>query len=235
MPGDVISGLAAVSDGSAGAWEFIEEFAGQWRDPLRERDGWDEETLRAAERRLGVRLPAAMSEAYGLFGRRGDLTSLQDELLPPGRLAVDGEVLVFRRENQGCTRWGVRLAALDRPDPPVVFRLDDAWVPFLDRFSLACVEMVLSESLFADPVELGDNRDLDEPAVALLEEYFVRLSLPGYPMWTGGGPVRWYAGADAILRADAGTWLWVRARTGTALDAVRAVLPGDWLMTEQAG
>jgi hypothetical protein len=182
-----------------------------------------------------------MREAYALFGRRRDLTSLQDRLLDPHELRLDesGEVLVFREENQGVTSWGVPTARLAEPDPPVVFWLDAldhrgrGWRPFLDRFSLACVELVLSEALFADPVELSDDRAIDDGAVALLEERFTRSAIPDYPMWTGGGSTRWFTGADVILRDDADTWVWVRARTPTALAATRAALPGDWSIGSQ--
>ena len=67
--------------------------------------------------------------------------------------------------------------------PPVVLRSQASqaqwnagWQPYLERLSLACVEMVLSESLFAAPLELGDNRELDAAAVAL---EMVRATLPG--------------------------------------------------------
>ena len=40
--------------------------------------------------------------------------------------------------------------------------------------------------------------------------------------------MRWFEGLAAILRADAGTWLWVRAALGDAIAAVRQVLPGEW-------
>jgi hypothetical protein len=53
-------------------------FAGSWRSPLTERDGCGEDELAAAERRLGLRLPAAVREAYALFGKWPDLTSNQD-------------------------------------------------------------------------------------------------------------------------------------------------------------
>jgi chlorite dismutase len=48
-----------------------------------------------------------------------------------------------------------------------------------------------------------------------------------------GGTVRWYThtDTDVIMRNDADTWLWVRARTTNALDATRAALPGTWSST----
>jgi hypothetical protein len=236
---DVGEELAASLSDRSGAWRFIRRFAESWLTPLTDADGWSEADLRAAEERLKIRLPTALREAYALLGRREDLTSVQDRLLGPNRLVVDetGEVLVFRVENQSVACWGVPLAATQQPDPPVVLRRsvldawDAGWEPYLEQFSLACVEMVLSESLFAGALDLGDNRALDPAAAALLEQRFARLAIPDYPLWAQpGGLVRWFAGPDVILRDDGGIWLWVRARTAAALKVVRAALPGEWLM-----
>jgi hypothetical protein len=72
-----------------------------------EGDGWSEADIVTEEECLGIRLPAALREAYGLFGRREDLTSNQDFLFSPGELCLSdgGQVLIFRHENQGCARW----------------------------------------------------------------------------------------------------------------------------------
>jgi hypothetical protein len=108
-------------------------------------------TWRAAEQRIGAELPAALREAYLLFGRRPDLTARQDRLVPPRELGFDdpGTAVVFRVENQYCAEWGVAAAGLASTDPPVYVRdrSRGGWEPFLDRVSVACVEMVLSEVL----------------------------------------------------------------------------------------
>jgi hypothetical protein len=237
---DVAGEIAASLGDRNGAWRFIRRFAESWLTPLADADGCREADLRAAEERLKVGLPTALSEAYALLGRREDLTSVQDRLLGPDELKVDqiGQVLVFRVENQHVASWGVPLAGYEQPDPPVVLRSgasqaqrDAGWEPYMERFSLACVEMVLSESLFTGAVELGDNRPLDAAAAALLEQRFARLAIPDYPLWAEpDGLVRWFGGPGVILRDDGGTWLWVRARTVAALEVVRATLPGEWLM-----
>ena len=143
-------------------------------------------------------------------------------------------MLVYRVENQSVALWGVPLVKMAQPDPPVVVACnfeDVTWEPYLERFSLACAEMVLSESLFSAPSGRSDNRELDPAEVALVEQRFARLALPDYPLWASpGGSVRWYTGPDVVSCDFAGTWLWVRARTTAGLDAVRAALPGDWLM-----
>lgn len=55
---------------------------------------------------------------------------------------------------------------MTEPDPPVVFRLGSArhaertWQPFLERVSLACLEMVLADVADpgGDPVQTEDHR-----------------------------------------------------------------------------
>jgi len=220
------------------AWEFVQEVTAAFGKPLAAGDGIDEDRLRAAEIRLDLALPAALREAYALFGQRRDLTSTQDRLLLPEQLAIGGAdgVLVFRVENQSCAAWGVRGSELGQDDPPVVLEAGHGWVPYADRLSTALVEMALSESLFADEHNT-DNRDLDDLTHAALGREFALLPLPAFPFWAapGGPPLRWFAGPDVLLRDDGGSWLWVCARTAAALEAVRERLPGDWIMTDADG
>ncbi|MEU9542397.1 hypothetical protein [Streptomyces mirabilis] len=225
----------AAFEGRAGVWRFVEGFARSWREPIRAGDGCSYEELADAEYRLRSPLPIALWDAYGLLGRRADLTSVQDQLLPLEQLRIADGALVFRLENQAVAEWAVLQEDLEKDDPPVVFRRTDGsapdWSPFLDRFSLACVEMVLSESVLAHDEDRADNRPLgasetlDAPPAG-----FERLSLPDYPMWAlDAGVVRWFSSPDALLRVDGGDWLWALGRSAPALDAVRALLPGDWI------
>ncbi|MEV5749594.1 hypothetical protein AB0L00_17395 [Actinoallomurus sp. NPDC052308] len=213
---DVRAELAGVED-RAGAWRFIQGFAAAWATPLTDADGWDDAALDAVEARLGITLPAAVREAYALFGRRMDLTANQDELLEPKQLHVIDGLLVFRDENQGAACWGVRL---DGPDPAVCVRPDlededaEDWEPWLDTFSLACVELVLSESLHAAE-ELADYREADEDDLEALERY-ARLPLPEYPSGQLPG-TRWFAGLDVLVREDERSWITIRARSEEAL------------------
>jgi hypothetical protein len=233
---DIRRELAAGLADRSGAWRFIRGFAENWSSPLGANDGWEEKDLAQAEERLGVPLPAVLAEAYLLFGRRRDLTCNQDVLLSPSELHLDDrkEALVFRVENQGAASWGVLLADLEHPDPPVLIRADladkqaERWESWLDRLSVACIEIVLSESLHA-PYELSDSRDLDETEPELLEQRYTRLPLPEYPLCDAPPGARWFTGPDVILREDDRTWLSVRARTEETLNRIRHELPGDWI------
>jgi hypothetical protein len=235
---DLVRSLTAAAEGREHAWEFVRGFAAHWGagDALGDGDGWSETDLAAAEERLGLRLPAALREAYALLGRREDLTGNHDTLRAPAELEVDetGEALVFRDENQGTARWGIPLTDLAQEDPPVRMRPDladesrEAWEDWLDRTSLAFVEIVLSESLYA-PDDLVDVLDaLEEEYLEELERQGVRLPLPAYPLGEEPGS-RWFLRDDVLLREDAGAWLMARGRTEEALEAVREAIPGDWL------
>jgi hypothetical protein len=202
------------------AWRFIEGFAAAWAEPIEPRDGWNHADLDEAEHRLDVRLPEAVREAYSLFGKRPDLTSNQDRLLTLSELSVEDEVLVFRTENQCVMSWGV---GLDGSDPEVVLRHSGrgGWEPWLPSFSTACVELVLSEAMFAGDETV--DRELDVETVFELEARYTRLAIPR----TGPG-TRWFAGPDVILRDDYCDWLWARTRNQEALDTLLKTLPGQW-------
>ncbi|MFI9784501.1 SMI1/KNR4 family protein [Kitasatospora sp. NPDC051984] len=222
------------------AWAFLRWYADTWLGrPLRPEDGCPEEELASTGRELELELPAALRAGYRLLGRRTDLTSAQDPLLPPSGLftseATDtaDRVLVFRVENQSAAAWGIPLDRLSEADPPVLVESRDGWVPFLERVSLAWVELVLIESLLADGAH-ADSCELPAAHFPALFRHVHRLPLPDHPMWTGPdeSPLRWYAAPGLLVRHDGGEdlcWLHVHARTAEELTAFREAYPADWV------
>jgi hypothetical protein len=67
---DVGEALRGGLIGRRQAWEFIGQLAAEWTAPLAPGDGVSRDTWRAAEQRIGAELPAALREAYLMFGRR---------------------------------------------------------------------------------------------------------------------------------------------------------------------
>jgi hypothetical protein len=237
---DLARDLAAAGASRSACWRFIERYAATWLTPLDPAAGYSANDLNQAEDRLGVRLPPSLREGYEMFARRDELVRRQDHLLAPSELCFDEDrdALIFRIENQSVTSWGIPANELTMADPPVVYLRTDlgrpGWHPYLDRFSLACVEMALSESMLGS--DISDNRPLDEATVNILERRFERLSFPDYPLWANpdGPSTRWFGDDDVLLRDDCRDWLWVHARNVTALHRVRATLPGEWLMADRA-
>jgi hypothetical protein len=229
----IAQSLARVRDARS-AFAFIGWFAREWLTPLRDSDECTAEEVAAAEERLGLRLPASLAAFYRLLGWRRDLTSNQDSLITLNSLTVVDGVLVYRIEAQACASWGVRVSDLGLADPPAVFceGYGDGrpWRPFLGSFSLAAVEMVLSEALFG-PAGYHDNRALDDADIVRLEELCDRLPFPGYPAWWQPDipqAVRWFGGPGVLLREDNRTWLWALAQNAAGLARVRDALPGIW-------
>ncbi|WP_377273361.1 SMI1/KNR4 family protein [Peterkaempfera sp. SMS 1(5)a] len=219
------------------AWHFVRWFADAWTgSPVLPRDGCAEEELAAAEADLGFELPTALREGYRLFGRRDDLTQRQDPLLRPTGLYVDDAldgVLVFRRENQDCACWGIPLAHIEHDDPPVVVESHQGWIPFLDRMSLAWVELALSESLFASDSHY-DACELPDALLPGLHARYARVDLPDHPMWASedDSPIRWYAAPGRLVRRDGlqdQSWIHARGRTVADLETIRGDLPGPWI------
>jgi hypothetical protein len=233
---DLHAELARGSGDAAGTWHFIRLFAAQYTRPIVAGDGWDDTELLAAETRLGFSLPMSMRMAYGLMGKRRDLTDGMDRLLAPHQLEIDEtrQMLVFRWECQRVVEWGVPLSAVAESDPPVAFRYSSAhrWFPYLERFSLAWVEMVLSEWVMGGAAH-GTDLELDDETIAVMEQRLRRLPLPEYPFRPGGGLVRWFEASGAIAREDSGTWLWVGAASRDGIAAVQRALPGDWSSNDE--
>lgn len=234
---DVAQALRGRTPGRARSWAFVRAFAAAWAEPLADGAGTRAEELERAEETLGLVLPTALREAYSLLGTRHDLTGNQDPLLQPSELFVHDEfggVLVFRSENQGCAFWGVRLRDLDRDDPPVFVQSRDGWVPFLERVSLACVELVLSETLLGSAGRLYNACELPADLVRELPIRFAQVEFPEYPLWTGKeeSPVRWFSAPGKLLRLDGlsdHSRLHVRGRTPADLESLCATVPGHWV------
>lgn len=83
-------------------------------------DGYEEEDIAAAEARCGVRLPVTLRSFYRTWGRRRDLTQMNEVLLAPEQWVLQSNALIFCVENQSCAYWALPLGSLMEADPPVV-------------------------------------------------------------------------------------------------------------------
>jgi hypothetical protein len=193
----------------AGVWEFLRLFTAAWG-------------LTGAGRSFDEPMPAALREAYEL----GAILNAASRPYPE-----DG-VLVFHHADPEITEtcWGVPLDMIGQDDPPVVIDTGRGWLPYVDRVSLACVDIALTTVVQEHDFELCNAAELPADAVEPTLAPFDRVPLPDLPMWIDveESPVRWYSAPGQLLRAhgEGGVWVWVSAQSGTALDALYTAMPG---------
>jgi hypothetical protein len=88
--------------------------------PWQDGDGYEEDAIAAAEARWGVRLPVILRSFYRAWGRRSDLTQMNEYLLAPDQWVVHSGALLFCIENQAGAYWALPLESVEEADPPVV-------------------------------------------------------------------------------------------------------------------
>ncbi|MFI2366701.1 hypothetical protein [Promicromonospora sp. NPDC019610] len=201
------------------------------------------ERIEAFEAELGVRLPPAVREFYGLAGQRHDLFSNQDILLSVDQrqMYVDEGALIVRHENQGVCRWGILLDHLDQDDPPVVVLAEVAdtsqrrWEPWSDTLSAVVIQWLIYESCMRP--ETGDlATELADPdGLADITARGEVLEIVPFP--TGQASAQtgalWRLVDDVVVLADESTIL-ISARTSQNAEAFRKRYPADWLDDDAA-
>ncbi|WP_431678107.1 hypothetical protein [Kitasatospora sp. KL5] len=226
--------LPAALAGPSAAFTFVERFAAHLGAPIESGDGFPEEELAAAEQRLGFALPGAMREWYSRFGRRWDLFHALRYPYSPEDLWAEEGVLVWQTEKLFWYACGIPLDRLSETDPPVVTDVgeDDEWSAHADRFSLACIELLMSQNTLCGDVG-GWTRERLPGDAEYLERHFTAVpSL--YGPEASGGLYRWFTDRDVLVcddRSDEDAelgWLHVRALTSEAADRIQAELPGKW-------
>ena len=88
---------------------------------LTSRDGLSFDKIAAAEKKLGIRLPAALRDYYLVAGRECSLNHAHNHLCAPEEWEKHGRKLVFMEENQCAVVWGVT-ASREPADDPAVYQ-----------------------------------------------------------------------------------------------------------------
>jgi hypothetical protein len=134
------------------------EMAARLFPPIVKRDALPESELKAAEKRLGVVLPAELRAMYRLAGRRRDLFASHDRLLPPNKLIVARGALIFFEENGNSCAWGIEKDSLGEEDPPVVRAKNEPpfdWEPDHDTVSGFFFTQLLWQHVHTSPCTRG--------------------------------------------------------------------------------
>jgi uncharacterized protein (TIGR02996 family) len=210
--------FGVLPDRRSDRWRLVEEFIEVWHRPLQPGDGFSEAELQAAEGRLGCRLPAAIREWYALAGRRADVWSLQDDLESLDRLRVEPgtDILVIRRENQNCERWGIRVADLAGDDPPVV-EVNSEIQSSPTTSAFACLVLVY-EAIFARRVRWAsvEFRVGEDEVRAMTVRGLSPCNLPD--RYWAASPIRVFEGTDLIVQCHGEDFVYVAVRGEQGLE-----------------
>jgi hypothetical protein len=122
------------------------------RDPKRG-DGVTEAALKKCERRLRIKLPAAVRDYYLTAGRLDQINKAHNLLFTPDEIRIDDGHLWFMEENQAVVHWGLPVKRLADDDPTVYQRanVDEAkWYSERMRFSTFLIRMYDWQAGFAE-------------------------------------------------------------------------------------
>jgi uncharacterized protein (TIGR02996 family) len=177
-------------------WRLLTEFIETWHGPLEDSPGNTEAEIVAAESRLGVRLPAAMREWYGLFGKAVRYWRLQQEdiaWLGLEDLMIHDEHLWFGSESRFAS-WGIHLASGDLSDPHVQVLNQSGQVRTIQFSDLAVLKPI--EHAMAECYLRGLQEAYYTDVRQYLSDEFDRAKLPG--RYDSDETVQVWEGSDAL-------------------------------------
>lgn len=201
---------------------WLAEFLARWRRPLRESDIVSQESIHAAEHRLGFALPAALRDLHLQLGAAHDLVrGGLNRLVTLDDLAVEGSHLVIWLENQAVVRWGIPVVEIVRDDPRVDIDLGGhpdypagpAWVPADPTLSEMATRMLVWESTLSAPFS-ANGASAPEAAA------WIRATMHELPFAPWKWPTldsRMFADRDVLVSLDSDEWVWVGTMTRDAL------------------
>lgn len=195
-------------------WASIGTFIDRWYSPLTPGDGYTEEELVLAEESLGFRLPAALREWYAQSGKRNDIWQTQDFFYSPTDLKINGGLLEFYRENQGCFTWSIAIDAIARDDPPVVCDWGGSIRQVSRTISEYAIQQLLYTAKFNPNVFAGFSAACCDRVLRAIQTQYVPCDLPDWYVF--GATVSFFEGLDIILEvwsSDRGREFWFATPT----------------------
>lgn len=204
----------------------LRRLAEYWHGPIRAEDGLAETDLQ------GVVLPGPLAWWFRLAGRRPEILSGQNKLLPPDRLKIVDGRLRFYVENQYCYQWATHP---EGDDPPVFGRLEDAdpWESEGMRLSEHLILACLFEGLMHHAPYGASSAWLAKSVVDRFVEY-----VPPIPIapWRWCGRSQFHAADGAFMLVmnhgevdgEEGCSVWIGARTEQPLQRLKPWIDGSW-------
>jgi hypothetical protein len=193
--------------------------------PLISEDGLPDREIVMGEQRLGVRLPRALREYYGIAGRLDHLNRAHNRLYAPHEWFVDAGELVFMEENQVVVYWGIPISDWLGDDPPVLQGVNviDQPIDWHPEHG-ACSEfllVMLHWQAVCGGMKFTGSADISPEALTLIRAIW---SLVGEvsELWAFASDGK----AACVIREGETRQLFVGARTQQDFSAISAELAG---------
>ena len=212
-------------------WELVDSLARRWFES--EGRGYPESALSTAEARLGIALPDALRTWYLKSAAAHDVWSLQDQLLPPERLELSDNLLLFLAENQWTAEWGVSLEHLDQSDPPVTIVIDGERHTDSRSVSEFALQFLIANMKWSPALAAAANGQATEAALRHIQEAIPQLPFPEWH-WPAY-PTRLFAASDLVVETDADTWIWIASRQTPLFEELTAELESAGMIWESGG
>ena len=198
---------------------LLSRLIADWYDPVNDGDGFEDADFERSSTRLGLPIPAALRRWYQMSGRRKDVWSLQDILLPPEQWNIQRDALEFCVENQHVTSWGISRAQLLTEDPPVLVRDGNDWL----AQSASVSEFVLH--FFAYTIKFSERAShINGYAPPDCRQHIISnmpsLDFPIF-VWTG---TRLFGTDDLIVGIDESDHVSASARSSESLQTFRELI-----------
>ena len=116
---------------------IVKELASHLFSPLTSADGLPAKNIDGAEQRIGFALPPVLRAFYELAGNHSSIIDAHSHILPPDKLYVSSDALIFCEENQRAVVWAIGLDKARVDDPPVVQKDigEENWNYYCDTLS----------------------------------------------------------------------------------------------------
>jgi hypothetical protein len=128
--------------------------------------------IKAAEKRLGIRLPQALHDYYQVAGRERRFNRIFNRLLAPNEWFVDADKLVFMEENQAVVLWATA-ASLEPGDAPPAYQGVNGepveWYVEHERLSTFLVVMLYWQGAFGGAMRHCGTATVREELVEALD------------------------------------------------------------------
>ena len=189
--------------------------------------GLSESEILDCELRLSITLPNILREYYLQLGDNKKLNQTQNFLLLPNKIYFDqSDHLIFYRENQGNSIWGIKREELNIENPQVYISYDNNNWTFENRLLDFLTAMAYLQSIFAFQFN-ANVVDISKEAESFVRDNWNKVNIK-IEIWSAEFFQNTKNEVLALIKSDNQTDLFVATKTITDFETIDKQLKIDW-------